>query len=50
MKGFLQLALANPQFPADLVRVPEEIFNEKLQFFCTMKETMMQVEFTEQTA
>ena len=51
MKGFLQLALPNPQFPADLVRLPEEIFNGKLHFFfCTMKETMMQVEFTEQTA
>ena len=33
MKGFLQLALPNPQFPADLVRLPEEIFNGKLHFF-----------------
>ena len=26
----------NPQFPADLVKFTEEIFNEKLDFLCSV--------------
>ena len=35
MKDFCSLCEPNPQFPADLVTLTEEIFNGKLHFLCS---------------